>query len=71
MLIGEVEAIVPDVEPPSKEVITNMLVAGLQKDKQDLLAETHMKVQVIEEKIQQLLCITNQNPINPDDDIPF
>ena len=60
ILICEVEAEVPDCEPPSKEFCTQRVVDGLKKDKEAILAETHMRVKAIDERIQKLLCLTNE-----------
>lgn len=59
VLIGEVEAEVPDCEPPSKEFCTQRVVAGLEKEKKAILAETHIRVKSIDDRIQNLLCLTN------------
>ena len=57
MFIKTLELEVPDVGVPSDEEITHWLITGLRKEKEEILAATHIKVKEIDEQIQQLLCI--------------
>lgn len=57
MFLEEMEVEVPDTAAPTQEEITTWLVTKLRKQKEAILAETHMQVSKIEEQIQQLLCL--------------
>ncbi len=58
--IKEVELMVPEIELPSRDQIARIKVTALESERQAILAETHRKVQVFEEKIRQLSAITYQ-----------
>ena len=58
VFLKSVEIEVPDCEAPSRETIVEKVVAGLQAQKQELLAETHQKVAKIEDRIREISCIT-------------
>lgn len=60
ILVGEVDVEAPDFAAPSQEFITGRLVDSLKKEKEKVLAETHIKVKRIDDHIQQLLSITYQ-----------
>ena len=60
LFICEHEIEVPDVELLPEPEIKEIMVSGLRQQAKDLQAETHMKLKDIEEKIQQLLCLTNE-----------
>ena len=60
MFLKEVELMVPEIELPSRDQIARIKVTALESERQAILAETHRKVQVIEEKIRQLSAITYQ-----------
>src|SRR3990167_6804637 len=57
MFIKEVVVSVEDTNIPTQEEINQYLVTGLKKEKENILAETHVKVAKINEQIQNLLCI--------------
>jgi hypothetical protein len=57
LFIKEVEVEIPDVKPFEKEAITKRMVNGLEKEKEAIQAETHIKLKAIDDRIQQLLCI--------------
>ena len=59
ILMGEVEAEVPDTEVPSKLEITTKIIATLKEEKQQILSDTHDKVARIDQQIQELLCLPN------------
>ena len=51
---------IPDVDIPSKEFITLTVISNLNEQKTQILAETYKKVSVIDERINQLLCIESK-----------
>jgi hypothetical protein len=51
---------IPDVDIPSKEYITLTVISNLNEQKTQILAETYKKVSVIDERINQLLCIESK-----------
>jgi hypothetical protein len=51
---------IPDVDIPSKESITKTVISNLNEQKTQILAETYKKVSVIDERINQLLCIESK-----------
>ena|ERR1035437_8021994 len=57
VFIQELEIDVPDCVEPSREEITNGIISDLTRQKNEILAETHRKVKVLDDKIQELLCI--------------
>lgn len=58
--VEEVE--VPDCIKPSEEDVRSGLVNRFEQEKQTILAETHRKVAILDEKIRQLTCIENLEP---------
>lgn len=58
--IKEVVADLPELDLPSREQVARMKVTALESERQAILAETHQKVAMIEEKIRQLSAITYQ-----------
>ena len=61
--ITTMEVEVPDTGIPSDEELIQWQVTGLRKEKEELQAATHMKLQELDAKIQQLLCITYQGDV--------
>ena len=57
IFLCEHEVEVPDVELLPESEIKHIMVKGLRQQKADLQAETHVKLQKIDDQIQQLLCI--------------
>lgn len=57
MFIKTLELEIEDTIIPTKEEITHWLITGLRKEKEAILADTHMKVYKIDEQIQELLCL--------------
>lgn len=53
--IIEIEA--PDIANPTREKIIKHKTAKLEEDKKKLMAETQLKINVIEDKIRQLQAI--------------
>jgi hypothetical protein len=54
ILLKVIEVEIPDVQTPSRELVMKHKVAKLQEEKKALQAETHIKLQQIEDKINQL-----------------
>lgn len=50
---------IPDCDIPDENTIRAGLVRTLQNQKKTILAETHQRVALIDEKISQLTCIEN------------
>ena len=55
--LGECEVDVPDFNLLPESDIKHIMVKGLRQQKVDLQAETHVKLQKIDDQIQQLLCL--------------
>jgi hypothetical protein len=55
--IREIELDIPEIELPSREQVARLKVTALESERQAILAETHRKVQVIDDKIRQLSAI--------------
>lgn len=60
ILLKIVEVEVPDCPAPSRELIIKHKTAVLQEEKDKLQAETHIKIQQIEDKIRQLSALENK-----------
>lgn len=63
-----------EVETPTKDWMTAQTIALLQEQKQAAYAKAAQVAAVCEDKIQQLLALTNEAPAQPAevfDDIPF
>lgn len=60
VLLKIVEVEIPDASEPSRDLIVKHRLATLQKEKQELQAETQIKLNNIEDKIRQLSAITYQ-----------
>ena len=58
--LKEVELEIPEIELPTRDQIARLKVTALESERQAILAETHKKVAVIEEKIRQLSALTYQ-----------
>jgi hypothetical protein len=54
ILLKVIEVEIPDVQAPSRELVMKHKVAKLQEEKKALQADTHIKLQQIEDKINQL-----------------
>ena len=57
ILLKVIEIEAPDVAPPSHEQVIKHRTAKLKEEKEKLLAETQIKLNVIEDKIRQLQSI--------------
>jgi hypothetical protein len=57
LFMGAHEVDVPDIDLLPESEIKHVMVKGLRKQKEELQAETHVKLQKIDDQIQQLLCI--------------
>jgi len=51
---------VPDCAEPSRERVIKHITATLQEEKEKLNAETHIKIQKIEDQIRQLSALEHQ-----------
>ena len=58
VFIKSAEVEIPDCEALTREEIAKKVVAGLQVQKQELLAEMHQKIAAIDDRIQQMRCLT-------------
>ncbi|HEY6019527.1 MAG TPA: hypothetical protein VIY48_06390 [Candidatus Paceibacterota bacterium] len=56
------EVDIPGFVKPSKETLRSGIVKRLEQEKKELLADTHLRVSMIDEKINQLTCIENLEP---------
>jgi hypothetical protein len=54
------EVEVPDVDVPSMQELTEKIIDNLKEQKKEIMADTHLKIKVIDEKINELLCIENK-----------
>ena len=61
--IEEVVVDVPDTKIPSRDQIARIKVCALEKDRQEILAEMHMKLKKIDEKINELSALPNLEKI--------
>ena len=61
IFLEETEIEIPDVPVPGKAEICASMVRNLEKQKSDLQAATHLQLVVINEKINQLLCLEVQS----------
>ena len=57
VFIREIELDIPDVGLPTRDQMARIKVTALESERQAILAETHRKVQVIDDKIRQLSAI--------------
>jgi hypothetical protein len=56
--IGECEVDIPeDIKLLTEQEVKQIMVDGFKKEKEELQAETFVKIKAIDDKIQQLLCI--------------
>lgn len=58
IFVGAVDVEIPDFEVPSKEIIAGQLTESLQAQKREILAETQVKINMIDDKIRQLAALT-------------
>jgi len=62
IFIKAVEVDIPDVPPLEEAEVKQALVTGLYQQKKDIQAETQVKLDEIDNTIQQLLAITYNPP---------
>ena len=55
--LGECEVDIPDVELLGERELKQIMVDGYRKEKEQIQADTFVKLKAIDDKIQQLLCI--------------
>ena len=61
ILVGEADIDIPEgISLVTEQEIKAIMITGLRQEAKDLQAEMHMKLQAIEDKIGQLLCIENK-----------
>lgn len=53
-----VEVEIPDVPLLSEDVIKKIMVSGMRQEIEDIQSDAHMKCKNIEDRIQELLCLT-------------
>jgi len=62
VFIQELDVEVPDCEVPDRQTLNTKMAAILEEQKATILAETHIKVKRLDEKISQLLALPNLSP---------
>jgi len=60
IFIQEIELDVPEIAIPTRDQMARYKTTVLEKERQSILAETHQKVAIIDEKIRELSAITYQ-----------
>jgi len=63
IFIREIELDVPEIAMQTIDQIARCKVTALEKERQTILAETHQRVSIIDEKIRQLSAITYQEEL--------
>jgi hypothetical protein len=58
IFIKEIEVDIPEVQPLEEIEIKNAMVAGFHAKKKEIQAEAQLKLNELDDKIQQLLAIT-------------
>jgi len=57
MFLRTVEVDIPEMEEPTRDQVARAKVAALQSERKEIMAESQMKLNAIDDKIKQLSCI--------------
>lgn len=58
IFVGAVDVEIPDFKIPSKEIIAKQVTDSLQAQKREILADTQIKINRIDDQIRQLAALT-------------
>ena len=67
IFLKEVEVEIPDITMLEEAEVKQAMIAGFRREKQDLQAEVQLKLNQLDDNIQQLLAITYSPAIAGDD----